>query len=77
MIAFDGEQGCFAAPVYQFRQTAARAPALEPSPGHIFAEFGARGADIRGPYTATLNVAHRKGLPVRLFGEKTITEDDR
>ena len=35
---------------------------------HIFAKFGARMAVIRGPHTETLVVAHRKGLPVRLFG---------
>ena len=54
--------------VYAFRQTAARAPALERATEHFFAEFGARMAEIRGAYTATLVVAHRKGFPVRQFG---------
>ena len=36
--------------------------------GHIFAESGAWMAEIRGPYTEALVVAHRKGLTVRLFG---------
>ena len=38
----------------------------------IFDKDGAPVADIRGPYTATLNVAHRKALPVRQFGEKRL-----
>ena len=54
--------------VRAFRQIAARAPALERASGHFFAESGARRAQIRGPYTETPAVAHRKGLPVRQFG---------
>ena len=54
--------------VRAFRHTAARAPALEGVTGHISAEFGVRLAQIRGSLTATLVVAPRKGLPVRLFG---------
>ena len=41
---------------------------MERATEHIFAEFGARMAEIRGAYTATLVVAHRKGFPVRQFG---------
>ena len=52
-----------------FCQTAARAPALESATGHIFAESGARMAEMRRTCTETLVVSHRKGLPVRLFGE--------
>jgi hypothetical protein len=35
---------------------------------HIFDKDGERRAEIRGPFTATLAVAHRKGISVRLFG---------
>ena len=55
------------------RQTAARAPALQGPEKPIFDKDGAPMADIRGPFTATLNVAHRKALPVRQFGEKRFT----
>ena len=53
---------------HAFRQTAAPAPTLQRATGHCFAKVGARMAEIRGPYTEPLVVAHRTSLPVRLFG---------
>lgn len=32
-------------------------------------------AEIRHPFTATLNVAHRRALSVRQFGGKRMTEE--
>jgi hypothetical protein len=41
-----------------------------PFPGVSTAGCGERMPNIRGMFTATPVVTHRKGLPVRLFGEK-------
>ena len=71
---FDGTSGWSVTPLF-FRQTAARAPALESPERPFFDKGGAPMSDIRGSYTATLNVAHRKGLMVRQFSEKRMNEE--
>ena len=75
--AYIGDEGetSFLLEVRAFRQTAARAPALESPERPIFDKGGAPMADIRDPYTAALNVAHRRGLMVRQFGEKRMNEE--
>ena len=51
-----------------FRQTAARAHALQGPQTVFLPESRAPWLNYRGPFTATPVVAHRKGFPVRLFG---------
>ena len=71
----DGKSVCAATHAHRFRQTAAQAPALE-GPERPFSDKDrAPMADIRYPFTATLNVAPRRALSVRQFGEKRMTKE--
>ena len=70
----DGKSVCAATPTRRFRQTAAQAPALEGPERPFSDKVGAPTADIRRPFTATLNVAHRRALSVRQFGGKRMTK---